>query len=78
MPSNRYAEIAPRVQEICKRYGLTYTAGSLPKQYGKVVRTICRLAFPGGGKKKGAQVSVLPAQTGPARSDSGTPVRLAG
>ncbi|WP_308257452.1 fatty acid desaturase family protein [Pseudonocardia lacus] len=78
MPSNRYAEIAPRIREICDRYGLTYTAGSLPKQYGKVVRTICRLAFPGGGTKKGAQVTALPAQTGPARSTDGTPVRLAG
>ncbi|WP_252445631.1 fatty acid desaturase family protein [Pseudonocardia humida] len=78
MPSNRYAEIAPRIREICDRYGLTYTAGSLPKQYGKVVRTICRLAFPGGGKKKGAPVTALPVQTGPARPVNGAPVRLAG
>jgi NADPH-dependent stearoyl-CoA 9-desaturase len=48
IPSNRYSQIAPRVQEICERYGLTYTAGSLPKQYAKVVRKIVRLAFPGG------------------------------
>ena len=47
MPSNRYRHIAPRVQEICERYGLPYTAGSLPKQYGKVLRTINRLALPG-------------------------------
>jgi linoleoyl-CoA desaturase len=80
MPSNRYAEIAPRIREICDRYGLTYTAGSLPKQYGKVVRTICRLAFPGGGgkKKNKAQVTALPVATGPARPVNGAPVRLAG
>jgi NADPH-dependent stearoyl-CoA 9-desaturase len=48
VPSNRYSQIAPRVQEICERYGLTYTAGPLPKQYAKVVRKIVRLAFPGG------------------------------
>ncbi len=48
VPSNRYSEIAPKVQEICERYGLTYTAGPLPKQYAKVVRKIVRLAFPGG------------------------------
>jgi fatty acid desaturase len=48
VPSNRYAEIAPKVREICERYGLPYTAGSLPKQYSKVVRKIVRLAFPGG------------------------------
>ena len=27
LPSNRYAEVAPKVQEICKRYGLPYTTG---------------------------------------------------
>jgi len=48
VPSNRYAQIAPKVQEICERYGLTYTAGPLPQQYAKVVRKIVRLAFPGG------------------------------
>jgi linoleoyl-CoA desaturase len=54
IPSNRYATIAPRVQEICQRYGLPYTAGSLPKQYGKVLRKIFRYAFPGGGPKTAA------------------------
>ncbi len=51
VPSNHYARIAPKVQEICERYGLPYTAGPLPKQYAKVVRKIVRLAFPGGGPK---------------------------
>ena len=46
MPSNRYAEIAPRVREICERYGLTYTAGSLPRQYGNVLGRIARFALP--------------------------------
>ena len=49
VPSNRYARIAPRVREICERYGLPYTTGPLPKQYGKVLRTILRLSLPGGG-----------------------------
>ena len=35
LPSNRYGEIAPRVQEICERYGLTYTTGPL-LQAGRV------------------------------------------
>jgi fatty acid desaturase len=48
MPSSRYGEIAPRVREICKRYGLPYNTGPFPKQWGKVQRTILRLAFPGG------------------------------
>jgi linoleoyl-CoA desaturase len=48
MPSSRYGEIAPRVRDICKRYGLPYNTGPLSKQWGKVQRTIIRLAFPGG------------------------------
>jgi linoleoyl-CoA desaturase len=32
MPSSRYGEIAPRVREICKRYGLPYNTGPLSKQ----------------------------------------------
>src|SRR4051794_10351550 len=48
MPSTRYAEIAPRVKEICERYGLPYNSGPFFKQWGMVNRTILRLAFPGG------------------------------
>jgi linoleoyl-CoA desaturase len=48
MPSSRYAEIAPRVRDICHRYGLPYNSGPLSKQLGGVHRTILRLAFPGG------------------------------
>jgi linoleoyl-CoA desaturase len=49
LPSNRYAELAPRVREICERYGLPYTSGSLPRQYTQVLKTVLRLALPGGG-----------------------------
>jgi len=48
MPSSRYAEIAPRVRDICRRFGLPYNTGPLHKQLGGVHRTILRLAFPGG------------------------------
>jgi fatty acid desaturase len=48
MPSSRYGEIAPRVRDICKRYGLPYNTGPFSKQLGTVQRTILRLAFPGG------------------------------
>jgi fatty acid desaturase len=48
VPSSRYAEIAPRVRDICRRYGLPYNTGPLRKQLGTVHRTIVRLAFPGG------------------------------
>jgi linoleoyl-CoA desaturase len=48
IPSSRYAEIAPRVRDVCRRYGLPYNTGPLHKQLGTVHRTILRLAFPGG------------------------------
>src|SRR5436305_757202 len=52
MPSSRYGEIAPRVREICKRYGLPYNTGPFGKQWGTVQRTILRLAFPGGKPRR--------------------------
>jgi NADPH-dependent stearoyl-CoA 9-desaturase len=52
MPSSRYAEIAPRVRDICQRYGLPYNTGPLRKQLGSVHRTILRLAFPGGKPRR--------------------------
>jgi linoleoyl-CoA desaturase len=48
MPSSRYVEIAPRVREICVRYGLPYNTGPFSRQLGTVHRTILRLALPGG------------------------------
>jgi NADPH-dependent stearoyl-CoA 9-desaturase len=51
MPSTRYAEIAPRVKEICERYDLPYNSGPFLRQWGMVQRTILRLAFPGGGPR---------------------------
>jgi linoleoyl-CoA desaturase len=52
MPSSRYQQIAPRVREICEKYGLPYNTGPLRKQWGTVQRTIARLAFPGGGPRR--------------------------
>ena len=48
LPSNRYAEIAERVQDICTRYDIPYTTGPWHRQYGQVLRTILRLSLPGG------------------------------
>ena len=48
LPSNRYAEIAPRVQELFERYGLSYTSGPLPKQVASAWAKIIRLSFPNG------------------------------
>jgi linoleoyl-CoA desaturase len=47
LPSNRYAQIAPRVREICERHGLPYNSGRLGRQYASVYRQVLRLALPG-------------------------------
>lgn len=46
LPSNRYAEIAVRVRDLCERYGLPYTTGSLARQYAQTLRTIWKLSLP--------------------------------
>jgi linoleoyl-CoA desaturase len=48
LPSNRYAEIAPKVQELFERYGLTYVTGSLPRQVGSAWKKVIRLSLPNG------------------------------
>ncbi len=48
LPSNRYAEIAPRVREICERYGLPYNTGSFARQFGTTTWRVLRLSLPGG------------------------------
>lgn len=48
LPSNRYAEIAPEVREICERHGLRYNTGSMAHQLGTVVRKVIRFAVPWG------------------------------
>ncbi|MBL1076257.1 fatty acid desaturase [Nocardia sp. 2] len=46
MPSNRYAQVSVKVRELCDKYDLPYTTGSLAKQYGLAFRTIHKLALP--------------------------------
>jgi linoleoyl-CoA desaturase len=46
LPSNRYAEIAPKVQALCERYGLPYTSGRLSKQYASTWKRIFTLSVP--------------------------------
>ncbi|MGC4934524.1 fatty acid desaturase family protein [Gordonia sp. DT30] len=46
LPSNRYEEIGVRVRELCDKYDLPYTTGSLLHQYAQSFRTILKLAVP--------------------------------
>jgi len=47
LPSNRYAEIGPRVREICARHDVEYNTASFAHQIATVVRKVVRLSFPG-------------------------------
>lgn len=46
VPARRYAEMAPEVRAICKKYGQHYNTGSMVTQFGQVVWRILRHAFP--------------------------------
>ena len=48
LPSNRYAQISEKVQDLCNRYGIPYTTGPLHRQYGQALRTIMKLSLPNG------------------------------
>ncbi|MDP5184899.1 acyl-CoA desaturase [Blastococcus sp. BMG 814] len=48
IPSNRYAEIAPKVKDIFDRYGLTYHSAPLYKQVGSAWHKVIRLSLPNG------------------------------
>ncbi len=77
MPSTRYAEIAPRVKDVCKRYGLPYNTGPFSQQWLMVQRTIARLALPGGkvrpkpGPYQGNDTETAPATRAGRNGDSG-------
>jgi linoleoyl-CoA desaturase len=50
LPAHRYAEISLEVRDICERYGISYNAGPLHRQFGSVVAKIVRLALPPRGR----------------------------
>jgi len=60
LPSNRYQEIAPKVEALFERYGLTYTSGSLPKQVGSAWKKIIRLSLPNDFLKRAARRQTVP------------------
>ncbi|SNS80048.1 linoleoyl-CoA desaturase [Geodermatophilus saharensis] len=48
LPSNRYAEIAPKIRDLFDRYGLNYHTAPLPRQVGSAWHKIIRLSLPNG------------------------------
>jgi linoleoyl-CoA desaturase len=63
LPSNRYAEIAPKVQDIFDRYGLTYHSAPLYKQVGSAWHKVIRLSLPNDWLAE-TRPSNLPSQLG--------------
>jgi linoleoyl-CoA desaturase len=48
LPSNRYAEIAPRVKQLFEKYDLNYHAAPLPQQVASAWHKVFRLSLPNG------------------------------
>ncbi|NMR28699.1 fatty acid desaturase family protein [Crystallibacter degradans] len=46
LPSNRYIEVAPKIRDICRRYGLPYNSGPLFKQVGSSWAKVFKYALP--------------------------------
>ncbi|MCL2543419.1 MAG: acyl-CoA desaturase [Nocardioidaceae bacterium] len=48
LPSNRYAEVAPKVKQVFDDYGLTYLSRPLPQQVASAWHKVIRLSLPNG------------------------------
>jgi fatty acid desaturase len=48
LPSNRYAQVAPRVREVFERFGLPYCSRPLVRQVGSAWHRVVRLSLPNG------------------------------
>src|SRR3546814_16396065 len=63
LPSNRYAEVAPKVQALFEKYDLNYHSASLPRQVGSAWHKIVRLSLPN-GRLEQTNVKNAPQQAG--------------
>jgi NADPH-dependent stearoyl-CoA 9-desaturase len=65
LPCNRYAELAPQVEDLFQRYGLSYCSRPLLRQVGSAWHRVFRLSLPNGWlaetnrKNLGRQLGVL-------------------
>ena len=63
LPSNRYGEIAPKVEALFEKYGLTYCARPLPQQVYSAWHKVVRLSLPNGFMESTTRKN-LPSQLG--------------
>ena len=79
LPSNRYGEIAPKVQALFEKYDLTYCARPMPQQVASAWHKVIRLSLPNGwlattNKKNAPRRSPSATRWPPATVDA-TPAR---
>ena len=74
MPSRRYAQIAPQIQDLFQRYGLSYVSGPLPKQVASAWYKVFRLALPNRKSAPKYQRRVADPSRGPATRWQRSPV----
>jgi linoleoyl-CoA desaturase len=55
LPSNRYAEIAPRVRATLEKHGLRYHAAPLHRQVASAWHKVVRLSLPNGSWERAGQ-----------------------
>jgi linoleoyl-CoA desaturase len=51
LPASRYAEVAPQIQAICRKYKVPYNTGYFLPQLLTVFKRVVRYSFPGGSQK---------------------------
>jgi fatty acid desaturase len=84
LPACRYAEIAPEVEAVCRKYGVPYTTGTFGRQLRSVARRVLRMSLPTRmspvprvsgialGDQRASIRRVAAARRGPCRADLGT------
>jgi linoleoyl-CoA desaturase len=60
LPSNRYAEIAPRVRDVFEKFGLTYNSRPLARQVASAWHKVIRLSLPNGWLTETNRRNLLP------------------
>ncbi|WP_205471522.1 fatty acid desaturase [Nocardioides sp. SYSU D00038] len=75
LPSNRYAQISERVQELCRKYDIPYTTGPLHQQYGQALRTIIKLSVPNSWTSSDQPEPPTPSRERRRKSDAERPPR---
>ena len=59
LPSNRYAEVAPRVREVFDRNGLAYNSRPLVRQVASAWHKIVRLSLPERGSRRARRAAAV-------------------